>query len=273
MKALILTEGGRKIGFGHITRCSALYEAFEKKGINPYLIVNGDNSVKAMLKGKRNKIFNWLKKQDELLDLISGADAVILDSYLAKSGLYKKIAGRVKLAVYVDDNNRINYPKGVVINGSIYAKELDYPKRKDSVYLLGTKFLALRREFLKVRRKKIGKEINTVMITFGGDDSKNMTPRVLNLLVAEFPQFTKKVMIGQSFNNVQQIIKVADSRTELMYYSDSRKMRDCMRAADIAVSAAGQTLYELARSGVPTVAVAVAKNQLNNIIGWEMLAS
>ncbi len=269
MKVFILTEGGRRIGLGHITRCIALYEAFGKKGIKPYFIVNADDSVKTLLRGKRKKVFNWLKKKDKLFNLISGADIVILDSYLAKDDLYRKIAGRAKLAVYVDDNSRINYPKGIVINGAIYAKELNYPKTKGSTYLLGTKFLALRKEFWNVPRKKAGKQIKTVMITFGGDDSKNMTPRVLHLLAAEFPQFTKKVMIGQGFNNVQQIIEAADSRTELVYYPDSGKMRNSMRAADIAISAAGQTLYELARLGVPTVAVAVAKNQLNNIIEWK----
>jgi len=179
MKIFILTEGGRKIGFGHITRCIALYEAFEKKGIKPYFIVNADNSVKALLKGKRNKIFNWLKKQDELFDLISGADIVIIDSYLAKNNLYRNISDRTKLAVYIDDNKRVNYPDGIVINGSIYAKGLGYPVTKGITHLLGTKYLALRREFWDAPRKKMGKQINSVMITFGGDDTRGMTPKIL----------------------------------------------------------------------------------------------
>jgi UDP-4-amino-4,6-dideoxy-N-acetyl-beta-L-altrosamine N-acetyltransferase len=45
-------------------------------------------------------------------------------------------------------------------------------------------------------------------------------------------------------------------------------MRDVMLESDIAISACGQTLYELARVGVPTVAVAVAENQMNNAEGW-----
>ena len=35
MKVFILTEGGKDIGFGHITRCISLSEAFEEKGIYP----------------------------------------------------------------------------------------------------------------------------------------------------------------------------------------------------------------------------------------------
>ena len=33
-KVIILTEGGKKVGFGHITRCISLYQAFEEKGTN-----------------------------------------------------------------------------------------------------------------------------------------------------------------------------------------------------------------------------------------------
>ena len=131
MKVFILTEGGKGIGFGHITRCSALCEAFEEKCIRPYFIVNADNSAKTLLKGKRNKIFNWLKKQDELFNMVSGADVIVLDSYLAKDNLYRKIAELTKIAVYVDDNKRIVYPEGIVVNGAIYAKGLNYSKAKN----------------------------------------------------------------------------------------------------------------------------------------------
>ena len=31
MKGFILTEGSRNIGFGHVTRCLSLYQAFEER--------------------------------------------------------------------------------------------------------------------------------------------------------------------------------------------------------------------------------------------------
>ena len=40
MKVFIITEGGKNIGFGHITRCLSLYQAFEEKGILPKFIIN-----------------------------------------------------------------------------------------------------------------------------------------------------------------------------------------------------------------------------------------
>jgi len=40
LKAFIITEGSKNIGFGHITRCISLYQAFEERGIIPEFIIN-----------------------------------------------------------------------------------------------------------------------------------------------------------------------------------------------------------------------------------------
>ena len=92
MKVIILTEGGKNIGFGHITRCSALYQAFEEKGIIPEFIVNGDDSILDLLSDKRHQIFNWIEKKEYLFDYIKNADIVIIDSYLAEKDIYERIS-------------------------------------------------------------------------------------------------------------------------------------------------------------------------------------
>jgi len=46
-------------------------------------------------------------------------------------------------------------------------------------------------------------------------------------------------------------------------------MKKAMLDSDITISASGQTLYELARVGVPTIAISVSDNQMNNVRGWQ----
>ncbi len=46
-------------------------------------------------------------------------------------------------------------------------------------------------------------------------------------------------------------------------------MLDIMLDSDAAISAGGQTLYELARVGVPTISIAVAENQKHNVYNWQ----
>lgn len=269
LKIYILTEGSSNIGFGHVTRCLSLYQAFEEKGIRPKLIINGDSSIIDLVKNTDFELANWLENSKDILNELNKADIVIIDSYLANESFYKNISKVVEIPVYIDDNKRIDYPRGIVINGNIHAESLNYPRRKGIIYLLGTKYIPLRKEFWNVPEKEIRKEIKSVMITFGGDDIRNMTPKVLKLLVENYPELEKNVIIGKGFRNVEEIKKVCDKNTNLIYYPDAEKMKQVMLDSDIAISAGGQTLYELARVGVPTITIAVADNQLKSVKEWE----
>lgn len=267
-KVFILTEGGKKIGFGHLTRCISLYQAFEENGTIPELIINGDNSTRDLLKNTNYLVFNWLKEKKRLFEIIANTEIVIIDSYLADIHFYRRVADSVKVPAYLDDNMRLNYSKGIVINGSIYARELAYPKRENIVYLLGTKYIPLRKEFRRVSSKQIRKNIQSVMIVFGGNDARNMTQKILKFLARECPKLIKNIIIGKGAGNLKQIAEFKDKKTNLMYYPGVAAMKKLMTEADFAISAGGQTIYELARVGVPTVGMCFAKNQVLNLEGW-----
>ncbi|MBF0558384.1 MAG: UDP-2,4-diacetamido-2,4,6-trideoxy-beta-L-altropyranose hydrolase [Nitrospirae bacterium] len=268
-RVIILTEGGNNIGFGHITRCDSLYQAFLEEGLSADVIVNGDTAVEDFLSDKRFRLFDWLKEDEALDRTLEDADIVIIDSYMATYGIYERLSMLVKVPVYMDDYKRLDYPKGIVLNGGINAEELNYPERTDITYLLGSRYIPLRKAFWDFSEKVINENIDSLMITFGGDDDRNITPRVLSAIVERYPGVLKAVAIGKGFNNVQEIEKSADNKTNIIYYPDAAGMKDIMIGSDVAISAAGQTLYELARFGVPTIAVAVADNQMNNIKGWQ----
>jgi UDP-2,4-diacetamido-2,4,6-trideoxy-beta-L-altropyranose hydrolase len=268
MRVFILTEGGFHIGFGHVTRCLAIYDAFREKKIDPLLVVNGDETVAHLINGTIRKMrMNWVYEQKALLDYIRNADIAVVDSYIADQEFYRKISGTVRMPVYFDDTMKIDYPRGIVINGNICAEELNYPQRKDITYLLGSQYVPLRKEFWEVPEKKIRRSIKTVMITFGGNDIRNLTPWILKTLNREFPEYIKKVVIGDSIRNKACIEGLIDKKTELVVCPDANKMKKVMLESDIAISAGGQTLYELARVGIPTIAIAVADNQILNIRG------
>ncbi len=266
---LIVTEGGSSIGSGHITRCLSLYQAFEERGITPKFIINGDETIKDLVKNTNYNIFNWLNNESEILKKVKNADIVIIDSYLAPIEFYEKVSKIVKLPVYLDDNKRLDYPKGIIVNGNIHAEDLNYPEKEGVKYLLGIKYTPLRKEFWEVPEKKIREKVESIMITFGGNDIRDMTPNILKFLTENYKNIKKNVIIGKSFKNLDEIKSVADKNTELIFYPDAGKMKEIMLKSDIAISSGGQTLYELARVGVPTIAVAVADNQLGNVKGWQ----
>ncbi|MBM3702964.1 MAG: UDP-2,4-diacetamido-2,4,6-trideoxy-beta-L-altropyranose hydrolase [Actinobacteria bacterium] len=251
MNILILTEGGKKIGFGHITRCIALYEAFEEKGINPELLVNGDSDILNLLRHKNFQRFDWIKDDKRLFEIIENSSFVVIDSYLAEKSLYDKISevtdGKILM---IDDYNRIDYPKGILLNPSIYGDKLDYLRKNDAIYLLGKDYIILRKEFWNVPNKKINKEIKDVLVTFGGIPKYDFTKKIVNLIKEK--TYYELHVIGTRNNKLS-----------------AKEMLNLMLKADVCISGGGQTTYELARVGVPTIGICFAENQLVNLSGLE----
>lgn len=264
MKAVILTEGGKDYGFGHVARCSSIYEAFQYYNISPKFFVNGDESVKSILLDIDVEIVNWINN----ISVICQADIVVIDSYLADLDFYKKLSEEHPLVVYVDDNNRLNYPKGIIVNGTLDTSNMDYHQRVNIKYLVGNEFIPLRKDFWDIPKLKINDSIDNILITMGGNDLRNLTPKILKLLNDNFPEINKKVIITNSFNYVHGIESLKNKTVELLYSPNSNEIIDVMNSVDLAISASGQTLYELACIGVPTIAIGVIENQKNNIKNW-----
>ena len=267
-KILILTEGGKGIGFGHVARNVALCQAFGEKQIYPKLLINGDGSFNNLLESNKYKIFDWLKNPNTTLDFIRKADIVIIDSYLAKIDFYRKVSSLVKIAVYADDYKRMVYPRGIVVNGAISANNIDYPFRKDTVYMLGPKYTALRKEFWYVPQRRVRRRIRSVMMTFGGHGLNDIMIVILKALAEKYPMVTKNIVISNGLQDREKMNGIKDRNTNFIMNPDAEIMKKTMLHSEIAISAGGQTLYELARIGVPTIAVTVADNQINNIKGW-----
>ena len=86
-QAIILTDGGGNAGFGHVTRCLSLGQAFQHRGFRVSFIINGDDSVKSILGDRSYHLLKWQEKseRDRLVSLLKEAETeiVVVDSYLA----------------------------------------------------------------------------------------------------------------------------------------------------------------------------------------------
>lgn len=267
MKVAIITEGFNGTGYGHLTRCLSLYQAFEEKNIIPLYIANCDEDGKKFIGNVNLLQFDWLNNAEKLYNTINDYDIAIIDSYLAPLEIYEKIHKNVKKAVYFDDYLRLNYPPGVIVNGAIGAEKLPYKKDDRHMYLLGVEYIPLRKEFWDVKPiKKENKEISDVLITFGGQDIRNLTFQILELLLGNYTKLNYHVIIPS--NNYTS--RISEYPKNVCFYNSltAKEMLSLMLKCDIAVTAAGQTTYELARIGLPTIAIGVVENQKFNIDGW-----
>ncbi|MCS7171277.1 MAG: UDP-2,4-diacetamido-2,4,6-trideoxy-beta-L-altropyranose hydrolase [Aquificaceae bacterium] len=269
MRVLFLTEGSSSIGHGHVTRCLSLYDAFKAFGLRPHMFIQGDQMVSSLLQGVSHELYPWLEDWDSVRKRLRDFHVVVVDSYLAGREIYEDVSKSVHAKLFVDDYQRLSYPPGFVLNGSVYGGNLLYPHVDGVKYLTGPEYVPLRKAFWKVGKKTIRKRLRKVFVSFGGDDARSTTPKVIKLLRESYPELELFVVVGKGFKNKEEIYGLVDERVKVFEGLSGEEMKNLMSVVDVAVSAGGQTTYELARVGVPSVLVSVADNQLLNCKGWE----
>jgi spore coat polysaccharide biosynthesis predicted glycosyltransferase SpsG len=263
-RVIIFTEGGDNIGFGHITRCTALYEEIQVRNIEAIFIVFGNN-IEEILSEKKYQNIDW--KNEKYLDhILNKDDYVIIDSYLAGKEIYDFISKKVKKCLYIDDYNRINYPNGIVVNPCLYS-DIKYPGNENVKYLIGKQYIILRKEFEKQFIKTEKYSIDKILITLGGNDTRNLTAKLLKTLDKINPQFKISVVIGKIFDDLNSIKNEKNKNIELFFNVDAEKMRDLILNNDFVISGAGQSIYELLVLNTRFLPILLAENQKNNYIG------
>lgn len=270
MKVKIFTEGGTDIGLGHITRCSSLYDEVKSRGIDVEFIINGDIKHIDIFNQFEVTFINWLSA-DYLNGCIESSDYCIVDSYLADVELYNLISMKAKKALYIDDTARIKYPFGIVVNPSLITHGIDYPKINMNTYLLGEKFIILRKPFINANRHRINKEVKQVLITMGGSDIRNLTPQIMKHVCSNYPKIKFNVVVSDTFQNIDIITSLRLSNVELHHNIDAESMKNLMIKSDIAIAAAGQTIYELLATNTPFIPIKVIENQNNNTNGLQKI--
>ncbi len=272
MKVCFLTEYGGTIGSGHLVRALSLSEAFEERGIQPSVWVSSSTALGDDFGDRSLQTLEWYRDRKAMLTAIERSDIVIVDSYFADEAVYGQIAATCKLAIYLDDEKRLNYPAGMVVNGAIGAEMIDYPEKKETRYLLSTPYIPLRRAFWALAEKKINDEIVKVLLTFGGSDPRALTPKILRLLCDHHPHWSITVVIGKDFDKnlgIDEIGSRIDCSIKQVFNPNATQMRELMLTSDLVFSAGGQTVYECAQVGVPLIAVSVSQNQSANVSGGQ----
>lgn len=274
MNIAIRADGGYSIGMGHIMRCIALAQALRDKGCRVYFIVRPDPAVEAVLKKRLNddagviSIESHDDLNDELVRLESilrchAIDVLVVDHYGADQAYLIEAKKIVDELVSIDDLNLFAFPSDIVINGNIYAPDMEYKSLYGNTkFLLGPRYLLMREEFRNLPKRCAKEKVERILVTMGGSDLMGITAKALRALRGIWSDIAVDVVMGVAFNDKDAVeIEVSRmSNVNLLYDVDD--MAELMLKADLAISAAGSTLYELAACGVPTIALVQADNQV-----------
>ena len=258
----IRVDGNSEIGFGHLMRMKALARELSKLGAEVIFLSRNPENIE----GYRVLQLDWqtgdeedLRVEEILMNMQAGM--LIIDSYEYTQERLDRMGQMALLSVYVDDLNRQPFNTDFVINGNLYAPGLPY--RGKARFLLGTKYLLMREEFVGVPPRLPNRGVEHVLITFGAADMENVTPEILRALkiYEHFKDLHWHVVIGPVFRNVAGITaETRDYPNVTLHYSPV--IKDLIDFCDISISAAGSTTYELAACGVPALLIITADNQV-----------
>lgn len=256
---VILTEGDWARGLGHLGRCLGYARQWRRLDREVLWIVDGDDAARRFLEGEA---VVWRRWQDDG-DIPEVENAVaIADSYGASPVALHAIARRAAAAVYLDDLELDDYPPGLVVHSA--PGPLDRSGRR-AEWLIGPAWQPMPSAFWTVaERKRVSDRIGSVLILVGGTDLRDLGGRLAALAHRVFPDSRIHLVRGAGARG-----EVPDSGAITVHRAlPPEALRDLMLDADLAISAAGQTLYQLARCGVPTLMVGVADNQARHLREW-----
>lgn len=279
MKFGIRTDGGQNVGMGHLQRCLNLAEQLKKEETEVIFIIKKNSIVKEKIEKKEFKVIELnfdANLEEDLKFTINnsrnfGLDIVITDSYKFDEEYLRKLKKNICLLVSIDDLAKFSFPSDIVINQNIYAQDLEYYSSSGKTeFLLGPQYTLLSEEFTGIKKRKTKEKVENILITFGGEDSSDLTPCVLEAIEEIENSVKVNVIIGPFFRNIKEIEEIANKmKKKVNLIFDPPSIKEQLLASDITITAGGITLYELACAGTPTIAFCTAENQVKNIEGME----
>lgn len=215
----------------------------------------------------------------EIIEPRAGADAtlqlleehslkgnwIVLDGYHFGPE-WQEILGSAGYSVLcVDDGALLSrYSAKVILAPDPVASPARYPVGSDAVILTGPRYRLLQ-SGLKAypRRNRRDGTGFVVLVTFGGADTGNATLSALLALNGVLSRADMVIVVLGPLNqhrmNIEETLTEVTYRYELLH--DVEDMAQVFERADLAVSAAGGTAWEIAAAGLPAILIPVARNQ------------
>ena len=279
---LVRADAGVAMGAGHLMRCLALVEAWQREGGQAVLLGHcpfPDLQRRILRSGLRWVALDRPENDPTRLAasirqalgplLESGAAAgpwVALDGYHFDFPCQQAVQETgCRLLVLDDFAHAGRYQADLLVDQNLNAQRIEYPHVEGITLLLGPRYVLLRSEFRAWQnwQRTVPPRARRVLVTMGGSDPGNATARVLDALAnSAAADLEARGFVGPGNPHLQalrELIAALAGRIELLI--DVADMAETMAWADVAISAAGSTCWELAAMQLPALLLPIAANQ------------
>ncbi len=264
-------------------RCLALAQAWQDEG---YRIVYalapcsaGVAGVVERLRAEKVEIVHLACRPNSAEDALAtvqaarscGADWIVLDGYHFDAHYQATIKNSGLNLLALDDFGALDhYAADIIVNQDPIADERLYARRDPHTrLLLGTAYTFLRREFRQRTRpqRDVPALARRLLLTFGGSDPDRLTEMALaEMEFVAVDGLETVVLIGPGNSRGDALEAAGQGRSNLRLLRPAVSptapdIFDWMAWCDLAVTAAGGTLWELAYCRIPSIALLVSEGQ------------
>lgn len=303
MRVIFRCDASIQIGTGHVMRCLTLADALAARGAVCYFIcreheghllevirkrghqvyslpfkADVENSSKGVIKLLHADWLGVTQQEDaqQCIDIIKliQPNWLIVDHYAIDIVWEKTLRPYCKKLMVIDDLADRAHDCDMLLDQTFGRHIKDYLDwiPDNCQVLCGSKYALLRPEFAKWRdysleRRKDGM-LKHLLINLGGVDKDNITSKILKgLQNSSLPECCKiTVVMGSTapwIESVKAEAKTLPWETEVK--SGVSNMAELMANSDLAIGAAGSTIWERFCLGLPSILIVIAENQEANL--------
>ncbi len=264
--ALIRADGSNKIGLGHLTRQIDIANELKKlnytikflsKNYVEGILLLEENQFEVIKLSPRNQI---IKNSIEEINKILSSNKVFYDIIIVD--LFEEFDNQEyldslkcfckKIYVLSDEPKQFFIEVDGVLAFSENQEFFDYSMLK-TTYYTGLTYFPLHSKFKTVPRKNVNKEVNNILITFGGSDPNNFSSKVITILKRLDLNVSIILVLGLGFSKAMYNELIKEKAENLVIKTHIKNIEEHFIETDLCICSAGNTVIEALMCGVPCI--------------------
>lgn len=271
--AIFCFEASLKIGAGHAMRACVLADALIAKGWI-CKVVTSEETYKFISSLER---FERVEP-NEFYDAPIKCSLLVIDNYDLGFEYETHFRPYAEKILVIDDLANRKHDCDILLDQTLGRDANDYKSLvpKQCKILVSYNYILIRNELVEMRPRSLEKRrnttgINRILVSMGGSDPKNHTITALEMIKKSGFKGTIDVVLGFASEHMGSVKTFVETLANDVKIHSKADMARLLYQADIALGAAGGSVWERCCLGLPQVLILTADNQKSNFQTLEKL--
>lgn len=292
MQVVFRTDASFQLGTGHVMRCLTLADALRDRGGdcrfvgrehpgNLLDVIRERGYVAAGLRyvddadrsASDSAHNNWLgadwetdASQTRAAIGDTTVDWLIVDHYSLDARWEQRMRPACRKLMVIDDVADRAHDCELLLdqNYSDDASRYDGLAPDAARVMLGPRYALLRPEYRQCHRERSEADpVRRVMVFLGGSDPDDVTGMALTALCEpQFAHLEVDILVGANYRHLANLESRVAARPRTHLHRPRTHLADLMAQADLAIGAGGVTTWERMCTGLPSIVITLAQNQV-----------